>query len=78
MYQLLRLIYENQHDHGTLDSGCSVSYLNIYFIKRHKIYFYNNLHLVKIHIETVFELFDIKLTEIEGDKVGALRRHFWR
>ena len=74
MYQSLRLIYENQHDHGTLDSGCLVSYLNIYFINRHKIYFYNNLHLVKINIETPFELFDIKLTEIEGDKVGALRR----
>ena len=76
MYQSLRLIYENQHDHDTLDSGCSVSYLNIYFIKRHKIYLYNNLHFIKINIETALELFDIKLTEVEGAKVGALRRHF--
>ena len=28
-YQSLRLIYENQHDHDTLDSGCSVSYLKV-------------------------------------------------
>ena len=76
MYQSLRLIYENQHDHDTLDSGCSVSYLNIYFIKRHKIYLYNILHLMKINIETAFGLFDIELTEVEGAKVGALRRHF--
>ena len=53
-----------------------LSYLNKYFIKQHTIYLHNNIHLAKINIVTEFGLFDIELTEIEGAKVGALRRHF--